>query len=126
MGPNMDALNRAEEVTAERVARNDAAFREANESIRATADGWRMTGRLPVICECADVGCSELLQLTGPEYEEVRADPRWFINAPGHQVNAQGWAVVVGERGHYLIVEKIGEAGEIVEELDPRTGEEDG
>jgi hypothetical protein len=105
------------------VARNDAGFREANEAIRATAARWDMDGLLPVVCECADVGCTEVLQLTPREYEEVRADPRWFINAPGHHVSAQGWAVVVTEHDRYSIVEKIGEAGKIVEALDPRSEE---
>ena len=116
----MDTVDPVEKVSAERVALNDAAFRNANEAIRAKAESWELDGRLPVICECADPGCTELLQLTAPEYEEVRADARWFINVPGHHVSARGWARVVEERDRYAIVVKIGEAGEIVEQLDPR------
>ena len=119
-GADVDTVDPVEKVSAERVALNDAAFRKANEAIRARADDWDMEGLLPAICECAEPRCTELLQLTAAEYEEVRANARWFINAPGHHVNAQGWARVVDERDRYEIAEKIGEAGEIVEQLDPR------
>jgi hypothetical protein len=105
---------------AERVARNDATFREANEEIRAQAAEWRMDGLLPALCECADLRCTEVVNLTPQEYEVVRSNPRWFINAPGHQVNGHGWAQAISENDRFVLVEKIGEAGEIAEELDPR------
>jgi hypothetical protein len=112
-------------ISAARVARNDATFREANEAIQAQAAHWNMDGPLPVVCECADERCASILRLTPREYEEVRAEPRWFINVPGHQVNALGWGKVVAEHDGYVIVEKIGEAGEIVEQLDPRSDQEE-
>lgn len=107
--------------TAARVAENQASFRVANEAIQGKAAEWDMDGLLPVICECADASCTEVLQLAAAEYEDIRANPRRFINAPGHHVRAQGWATVVAEREGYVIAEKIGEAGEIAEELDPRS-----
>jgi hypothetical protein len=109
--------------TAERVARNDALLRDSNEKIDDVAkllEGYE-EGLLPFLCECADVGCTEILQLTGAEYEAVRQHPTRFINVPGHHVAAQGWARVVEERGRYSIVEKIGEAADVVRELDPRS-----
>ncbi len=60
------------------------------------------------------------MQVTPPQYEAVRSDPRWFLNAPGHEVNAQGWAHVIEKHDRYFVVEKIVPAGETVEELDPR------
>jgi hypothetical protein len=118
--PSADAANEPEEMTAERVARNDAAFRVANEEIQAAAAEWNMDGLLPAICECADPHCTTVLRVTPRQYEAVRSDPRWFINAPGHHVNDQGWAIVVSENDRFAVVEKIGEAGQIAEELDPR------
>jgi hypothetical protein len=115
-----EAAQQLDEMSAERVARNDAAFRVANEEIQAAAAEWNMDGLLPAICECADPHCVTIVRLTPRQYEAVRSDPRWFINAPGHQVNAQGWAHVISENDRYVVVEKIGKAGEIVEELDPR------
>jgi hypothetical protein len=108
------------EVSAERVARNEATFREANEAIEDAAEQAELTDVFPVICECADPGCTEILRVSAPEYEEVRAEPRWFINAIGHVANAEGWGEVVATRERYEIVAKQGEAGELVERLDPR------
>jgi hypothetical protein len=113
-------------VIAERVARNDATFREANEAIRDAAASMNLNEQrpLPLICECADPSCSEILHLTTAEYEAVRADPSRFINAPGHVRNDQGWSRLVAEFRFYSVVEKVGEAAEIVTELDPRSREE--
>lgn len=104
-------------ISAERVARNDAAFREANESIMGLAREAEMEGPLPVICECADLECTELLQVTRAEYREVRQDPRRFLTARGHEGAAGDWARVVAEHERYVVVEKVGEAGDVAEEL---------
>jgi hypothetical protein len=79
---------------------------------------------VPFVCECADRGCSELVRLDLDEYEEIRANSRHFLSAPGH-LAAEGAAVVVAERDGYVIVEKVGHAGDIVEALDERRSEED-
>ena len=110
-------------VTQERVARNEATFREANEGIQEAASTHDVLERIPFICECADGNCRELLVLSMDEYEEVRGNQRHFLTAPGHVRASQGVGEVVEERGGYTIVEKTGYAGEIVEELDPRGGD---
>jgi hypothetical protein len=43
---------------------------------------------VPFICECADVGCSEMLLIDLGRYEEIRRDPRRFIHAAGHPASA--------------------------------------
>ena len=118
----MEAIYEERDPVAERVAQNDAAFRDANEGIEDAADSIGIEGLLPFICECADTGCTELLRLTRKEYEEVRADSAQFINAHGHETSAQGWARVVATRPNYTIVAKIGDAAEIAVEQDPRAG----
>ena len=75
---------------------------------------------MPFICECADPACTELVRLTFAEYEDVRADSRHFVNAPGHEVNADGYGRVVSRHDGYVVVEKLGAAAKIVEQLDPR------
>ena len=107
---------------AERVARNDALFREANERIRSTADSMEFdhSEALPFLCECADESCTTVLQLSQDEYEAVRAHPTHFINARGHAVNGGRWVRVLDEFDRYTVIEKIGEAAEIVAELDSR------
>ena len=108
-------------VTAERIARNDATFRDANERVKETAERLGETEFVPFFCECADTACRDLIQLSLPEYEAVRANPRRFINVPGHEVAARGAAgdVVEGNE-RFLVIEKRGEAGDTSEELDPR------
>jgi len=106
-------------LSAERIARNDAIFRQANEAIRAAAEGGDFDAEpVPFICECADPACQEIIQLTLEQYAEIRSDPRLFLNVPGHQAAAQGWARVVETHDGYVVVEKIGPAGELSERLD--------
>lgn len=111
--------------SAERVALNDAAFREANEQINDVAQSLDRADAdlLPFLCECADERCTDVLKLTAAEYEAVRREPTHFLNAHGHVRNGRPWARVVEEFDRYSVVEKVGEAAEIVEELDPRTRE---
>jgi hypothetical protein len=63
---------------------------------------------------------TEVLQVEMREYERVRANPRLFLNAPGHDAAAHGWATVVERHNGYVVTEKLGRAGEIVEMLDER------
>jgi hypothetical protein len=109
---------------AERVARNAAIFREANERIRDVAASMHVSESqlLPFLCECADENCTTILKLTGNEYEAVRQPPTLFINAKGHDVNGQGWARVVDEFERYSVIETLGDAAEIASELHPRDG----
>ena len=106
----------------ERIARNDATFRDANERIRDKAEAHNVDP-IPFICECADPSCTAIVQLTIEQYEEIRADPRHFLNVPGHEIAAQGYGEVVATRDGYVIVRKLGHAGDVVEDLDERTGE---
>lgn len=108
--------------TAERIARNEMIFRDANENIRRSAAAAEME-QVPFICECADERCTALLRMTPAEYERVRAGARWFVNAPGHEENEADHARVVWAGDGYVVVEKTGEAGRIVASLDPRNGE---
>jgi hypothetical protein len=111
-------------LTEERVARNDALFRDANERIKTFAVEIDLrTDPVPFICECADTRCKEIVRLSLDEYEHVRSNPRWFINVPGHQVAARGAATVVERHSEYVVVEKVGHAGEVAEQLASREGE---
>jgi hypothetical protein len=102
-------------VEPERLARNEATFRRINEAIdagRQTRDGF-----VPFVCECSRLGCNDVVELTLGEYEEVRANSRRFFVLRGHEDPAEE---VVDSRAHFLIVAKVGEAGEIAERTDPR------
>ena len=113
-------------LTEDRIARNNATFRDANEHIGAAAGAYGIDAPVPFICECADACCSEIVRMTLEEYEEVRADSRHFLNIPGHQAAGGGAAEIVAEQNGYVIIEKLGRAGEIVEALDERRPEDRG
>lgn len=98
-------------------AENEAAFRDANEHIRAAE--LRLEPpleRVPYICECDDVRCREPIRLTAPEYEHLRGDGATFAIAPGHSSDG----VVVEHHDQYLVVRKQDAGGEVAQALDPR------
>jgi hypothetical protein len=105
------------------VAENDARLRQANENISRVAEDVSVDW-IPFVCECADLGCQEIVYVSRAAYEEIRSDGRRFLNAPNHVAAARGWARLVERRDGYDVVEKLGEAGEITEHLDPRGGAE--
>jgi hypothetical protein len=103
---------------AEQVARNDAIFREANEHIEQVAQKFGHAGQVPFICECPQPDCREIVPLTIAQYEHVRARPMTFLVVAGHEDVAPDLEDVV-ERGEgFVIIEKVGEAAEVLEELD--------
>jgi hypothetical protein len=111
-------LERTQGLTAERLARNDAIFRSANEQIRQAAEEHEFEARVPFVCECAEAGCRELVRLTLAEYASVRRLPRQFLNARGHEDGAEGSCEVVATHPEYVVVAKVGRAGEVAEQLE--------
>ena len=98
-------------------AANEAAFREANERIRAAEQALDPpVEHVPYLCECDDVRCHEPIRLTAGEYERVRADGATFLVARGHPTQGD----VVADKGHYSVVRKKDGAGEMARALDPR------
>jgi hypothetical protein len=101
-----------------RSAQNEAVFREINERIEA--GHWPDDrGKLVAFrCECGELGCNVLIDVTLDAYERVRADARHFLVSPGHEIPAI--ESVVDRQAGYVVVEKKGIAGQIAEETDPR------
>lgn len=109
----------------ERVARNQSAFRDANERIEGAADAMLDLDQLPLICECANPSCTELARLGREDYERVRSHATWFWVVPGHEVtNVDGVDVarVLEQHDRYSVLEKIDAAGDLAASLDPRGG----
>jgi hypothetical protein len=67
-----------------RIARTESLFHEVNERI-AEAAGDLGSDYAEFVCECADPACGERFSALLEEYEEVRADGRRFLVAPGHE-----------------------------------------
>lgn len=104
----------------DRIAHNEAVFREINERIEAGASPRPVEDPVAFRCECARLRCNLLVELTFPEYEAVRADPHRFVLVPGHEI--VGVEVVVDARPTYIVVEKVGEAGRAAaRDTHPRT-----
>jgi hypothetical protein len=105
-------------LTLVRIAENQSAFRAANERIETGAERAGMFGSVPFICECPRRQCTGIVRLTLDEYEDARANPVRFITLPGHQdiAEAAGAGHVVERRAGYVLVDKVGVAGDVARE----------
>jgi hypothetical protein len=114
-----------DDATAEKIAWNNSAFRDANDGIEVAAVEHRFDRdqRVPFICECTDGRCSEIISLTLEEYEHVRSDDRWFVHAVGHEETVDGAVATLERHSRYVVVEKINRAGEVAENLAGETPE---
>ena len=113
----------AVDTSEERMARNEALFREINERVEDVAEGFDVRGegdslRIEFVCECGSLGCMERIELTRGQYEAVRAHPRRFAVVRGHE--DPSIARIVEQHGEVAVVEKLDHAAEIAVEHDPR------
>jgi len=94
-----------------------------NERIKETSlrldapDAEQALRYLEVLCECADPRCTDQVELTLEEYEEIRSESTHFVVRPGHQNGGIEDAVWSSER--FVVVEKE-VAQELLEATDPR------
>jgi hypothetical protein len=102
----------------QRIAFNEAAFREINEGIQRGQWPGEESSSVAFRCECARLGCNRLIEFPISDYEEIRSHPRWFVVATGHELPEV--ETVVERRGKYVIVEKRDQAGALAEATDPR------
>ena len=65
--------------------RKSSLFRDVNERIRELSAEWDLSQSAGFVCECADTACSELLDLSLPDYEAIRAASDSFVVLPGHE-----------------------------------------
>jgi hypothetical protein len=102
-----------------RLASNEDMFRDVNEGIQRGQ--WPGDPEAPIgfRCECARLGCNQLVALTLGEYEAVRANPRRFVIIRGHDLPEV--EVVVEDHDDYAVVEKVGAAGDEAALQDPRS-----
>lgn len=112
-------IPRVEDGAKQRVASNEAIFRDVNEALRR--GHWPGEEGSPVAfrCECGQLGCSRMIEVNVADYERVRAHPRHFLMAPDHDIPAT--ETVIEAHGPYVVVEKRGDAGRVAEATDPRS-----
>jgi hypothetical protein len=105
----------------EQTAKTESLFREVNERIAETAEGFD-ADRPEFICECGDPQCTHRVEASLEEYEQVRADGAMFMLAPGH-ANTDVERVVA-DRGRFQIVEKVQRTVRaLVRRMNPRAAE---
>ena len=98
----------------DRVARNEAAFRELNEAI---SKGPPDRAEVLLVCECGHPDCSEQFVISLDFYRHVREDPRQFVLLAGHEI--PDTEDVIEEQGRYVVVRKHEDVSDIVEHRDP-------
>jgi hypothetical protein len=68
---------------------------------------------IEVLCECGREACSGVITVTVADYDGVHSQDDRFVVLRGHESNEI--ERVVEERPGYLVVDKFGEAEDIVE-----------
>ena len=102
-----------------RAAKNEVVLRDLNERLEAHHK-WVGKRFSEWVCECADETCVKPVVLSIAEYEDVRAIPTRFVVAPAAEHVNRRIERVVQRDERYWVVEKVGVAAEITEDLDPR------
>ena len=102
------------------MAENEVRFRALNERLRVGGAAWEgREGVLRLVCECGDEDCTAAIELSGREYEAVRAVETQFMVVRGHE-RVEVEDIVRGVED-WVVVRKRGEAAEIASEADPRS-----
>jgi hypothetical protein len=101
----------------ERMAANENVFRRVNERVEDLATAGEEG--LEFVCECANIECSERVLLSIGAYEDVRSAANRFVVRSGHE--RPRVERVLDQGNGYVVVEKLGEAGESAAEDDPRS-----
>jgi hypothetical protein len=112
----LSSYNRSVGPREERITKNEVVMRAANREIQHAERevGNGSDDRFEVLCECGRPDCDGLLSLTIAEYDEIHREHDRFVVLPGH--NTPDIESVVEERDAFLVVDKFGEAEQIVED----------
>jgi hypothetical protein len=102
-----------------RAARNQAMFRAINERLTRDDPVAELADSHMIACECADPTCVQTLAISATQYEDVRREPRHFALLAGHVY--PDVETVIFESSTYVVVEKVGQAGEVSEALASET-----
>ncbi len=106
----------------EEIGEAQVTFRNANETIQASADSAAILGNVPFVCECPNSDCTEIVRLSFDQYEAIRQHPTRFFNHTGHEQSSveAGAERIVAVADQLTVVEKVGVAGEVAAEAYPR------
>jgi hypothetical protein len=62
-------------------------IRAGNERIAERAKQLRFVSRVPMLCECDDPACNQIVLIRLDAYEQVRRDRRRYLTAPDHTLD---------------------------------------
>ena len=101
----------------ERIARNESAFRELNESLESNVHRRRTQPEYAgFVCECGHSQCDTTIRVDLDTFEAIRKDEQLFFVVPGHEIpDAED---VVDDRDGYLVVRKHVDVAELVDRTD--------
>jgi hypothetical protein len=117
-------MSELQDARRKRAAQNQSTFRLVNEQLENLASTFQFVSHTGVfICECADMTCTQQVEMTMAEYEEMRADPNRFVVLPGHEI--PDVEDVIRRAEGFVVVSKIGVGDEIVRQTDPRSSTRD-
>lgn len=102
----------------DRIAHNEALFREVNERVVQVTDPGGGE-RVDFLCECGDPDCTATIALTRRQYEELRSDATFFAVVYGHVAPTVEDVVVIGDG--FQIVRKHPDQRDIARQTDPRS-----
>ena len=106
----------------DRIALNEALFRDVNERVRNALD--EMNEGMPpevleIFCECGLGDCMEKIRVSLQDYERTRAHSEQFLVAIGHVIPHV--ESLVRDAGAYEVVEKHAHEAQIARATDPRS-----
>jgi hypothetical protein len=58
--------------------------RRGNERIAQRAEQLRFVSRVPMLCECSDPACSQIVLIALDAYHRLRSDSRRYLTAAEH------------------------------------------
>ncbi len=104
----------------ERVAYNESAFRDLNESLERNVHRGRTQDEYAgFICECGNPDCDDLIRVGLSAYESIRQDARLFIAVRGHEIPDS--EDIVDGNDRYIVVRKHDDVADIARETDHRS-----
>lgn len=99
----------------QRIASNEARFRDLNDNMVRALDEIGELDSYEVICECAVLDCEDMVRIPRQMYARVRSEPRWFVVLPEHVLEAAEEPVTKNDT--YWVIEKVNVAGKRAEDL---------
>ena len=106
----------------ERLAGNEALFREVNERVAEVATHYIETETrraAEFTCECGRIECSETMMMTIAEYEAIRAHSTHFGVVPQHE-QPEIESVIERHPSYFVVEKREQDAQEVARETDPR------